>query len=287
MIIAITGSNGMVGKRLKAHFIQKGMKVISVPREVLYDKSAILKQLQGVDVIIHLAGYPITKRWTNKNKKKIYESRAITTQNIVEAINKMDKPPSCFISTSAIGIYNNIHYHDESSEDYATNFLGDICLAWEGPLEQINNEKTRTIIPRFGVVLGKNGGIINRLAPIFKLGLGGKVGHGEYAMPFIHIEDLVHFYDEAIKNETYQGTYNLVAPHIITNEDFTIALAQSLHKKARFTIPVFALKLLLGNGIMSIINNPIVIPQRLLEAGFEYQYDQIHEALQQIIDQQA
>lgn len=284
MIIAITGSNGMVGKRLKAHFIQKGMKIVSVPREFLYDKDAILKQLQGVDVIIHLAGYPITKRWTNKNKKKIYESRAITTQNIVEAINKMDKPPSCLISTSAIGIYNNIHYHDESSEDYSDNFLGDICLAWEGPLEQINTEKTRIIIPRFGVILGNNGGIIKRLLPLFKIGLGGKVGHGEYAMPFIHIEDLVHFYDEAIKNEAYHGTYNLVAPHIITNEDFTQAFAQALNKKARFTIPVFALKFMLGKGIMSIINNPIVIPQRLLEAGFTYEYDQIHDALKQIID---
>jgi uncharacterized protein (TIGR01777 family) len=286
MIIAITGSTGFIGRRVKTHFVKKGMKVISVPRDFLYDKNAILKQLQGVDVIIHLAGYPITKRWTAKNKRKIYESRAITTQNIVEAINKMDKPPSTLISTSAVGLYNNIHYHDESSEDFATNFLGDICLAWEAPMLQINQEHTRTIITRLGVILGRDGGLIKQLLPIFKLGLGGKIGHGEYAMPFIHILDLIRFYDEAVSNENYQGIYNLVAPHIITNEEFTHALANALNKKARFKIPVFALKLLFGKGIMTVINNPIVIPKQLLQAGYKYEYDQINEALEQIISEQ-
>jgi len=285
MIIAITGSTGFIGRNVKSHFVKKGMKIISVPREILYNKNSIQEQLQGVDVIIHLAGYPITKRWTAKNKRKIYESRAITTQNIVEAINKMDTPPSTFISTSAVGIYNNIHYHDESSEDFATNFLGDICLAWEAPLLQINQEKTRTIITRLGVILGKDGGIIKQLLPIFKIGLGGKIGHGEFAMPFIHILDLIHFYDEAVSNEKYQGIYNLVAPHIMTNEEFTNAFANALNKKARFTIPVFALKLLFGKGIMTVINNPIVIPKQLLQTGYNYEYDQINDALDQIIKQ--
>jgi len=285
MIIGITGATGFIGRRIKTHFIKKGMKVISVPHDFLYDKKAILKQLQGVDVIIHLAGYPIAKRWTAKNKRKIYESRAITTQNIVEVINKMDKPPSTFISTSAIGIYNNIHYHDESSEDYATNFLGDICLAWEAPMLQINQEHTRIIITRLGVILGREGGLIKQLLPIFNLGFGGKIGHGEYAMPFIHILDLIQFYDKAVSNEDYQGVYNLVAPNIITNEEFTHALANKLNKKARFTIPIFALKILFGQGIMTVINNPIVIPKQLLQAGFKYKYDQIDDALEQIINE--
>lgn len=286
MIIAITGSNGFLGRRIKTYFIKKGMKVISLPREILYNKHAMAKQLHGVDAIIHVAGFPIAKRWTSSNKIKIYDSRASTTQNIVEAVNKMDHPPSIIISTSAIGIYNNIHYHDEESEDYSNRFLGKVCIAWEAPFDQLNTESSRMIITRLGVVIG-NGGMVKKLMNIFKLGIGGKIGHGEFAMPFIHIEDLLRFYDTALANENYEGIYNLVAPDIITNEDFTKAMAKCSNKKAKLTIPIFALKLLMGKGIMSVINNPFVIPKRLLEAGFVFKYDQIEDALKQVFNEKS
>jgi uncharacterized protein len=283
MIIAITGASGFIGRNTKIFFARKGMKIINVPRDIVYNKAAIEKKLQGVDVIIHLSGFPIHKRWTRKNRQKIYESRAISTQNIVEAVNKMNKPPSLIISTSAIGIYDNIHYHDENSEDFSTKFLGEICLAWEAPLYQINEENTRMIITRLGVVLG-HGGVIKQLLPLYKMGFGGKIGHGQYPMPFIHINDLMRFYDEAIKNESYKGIYNLVAPDIITNAEFSSAFAQAVNKRARFTIPALALKIVFGQGIMSVINSPFVIPKRLLESGFKFEYDQIDFVLKHIIE---
>lgn len=282
MIIAITGSSGFIGHNIKQYFTKKGMKIVSIPREFLYNKSKIQKQLNGVDVIIHLAGFPFTKRWNKKNKEKIYNSRVLTSLNLVESINKMENPPSTIISTSAIGIYNNIHYHDESSEEYADNFVGEICINWENPLEQVNPEKTRVIITRLGIVIGNNK-FIKHITRIFKLGLGCKIGHGEYAMPFVHIDDLVKFYDVAIKDENYSGVYNLVAPDIITNEDFSVALGNILGKKTRFSFPYFLLKTLIGERIITITRNPIVIPKRLLETGFIFKYDQINKALEQVI----
>lgn len=279
MIIAVTGSNGFIGKNIKKHFLTLGQKVISVPRKILYDRPALEKMLEEVDVIIHIAGAPITKRWTRHNRKKIFNSRVITTQNIVHVIDNMQNPPKLFISTSAIGIYNNIHYHDESSDDFSDNFLGTLCKAWEAPVKSMDNEKTRTIITRMGIVLGE-GGILSRLTWVFKMGLGAKIGHGEYPMPLIHIADLLAFYETAINDTGYQGIYNLTAPSIITNEEFSEALAAAYNKKLRFSIPPFILNLIFGQGFMHLINNPIIIPKKLLEAGFKYKYDQIEDALE-------
>lgn len=278
MIIAVTGSSGFLGQNIKQYFLTRGQKIISVPRKVLYDKTALEQYLQEIDVVIHTAGTPVTKRWTPRNRKNIYNSRVITTRNIADVIDSMDNPPRVFISTSAIGIYNNIHYHDESSQDFADNFLGEVCKDWEAPVKSIKTDKTRTIITRLGVVLG-NGGILKKIMWIFKMGLGGKIGHGEYPMPVIHIKDLLAFYEMSINDESFNGVYNLTAPAIITNAEFTEALASALNKKARFSIPPALLKILYGNGLMSLINNPIVIPKGLLEAGFRYKYDQIEDAL--------
>ncbi|MDA3819637.1 MAG: TIGR01777 family oxidoreductase [Candidatus Delongbacteria bacterium] len=279
MIIAVTGSNGFIGKNIKKHFLTRGQKVISVPRKILYDRTALENFFEEVDVIIHIAGTPITKHWTKHNRKKMFNSRVLTTQNIAHVIDNMENPPGLFISTSAIGIYNNIHYHDESSNDFSDNFLGTLCKAWEAPVKSIETDKTRTIITRLGIVLG-DGGILSRLSWLFKMGLGAKIGHGEYPMPLIHIADLLAFYETAIKDTGYEGIYNLTAPSIITNEEFSGALAESYIKKLRFSIPPFILNLIFGHGFMNLINNPIVIPKKLLEAGFKYKYDQIEDALE-------
>jgi uncharacterized protein (TIGR01777 family) len=284
MIIGITGASGFLGQHAKQHFLNQGQKVISVPREILYHTENLTKLLEDVDVVIHVAGFPITKRWTPKNKRKIYNSRAITSQNIAEAISQAKNPPRLVISTSAIGIYNNIHYHDEDSNDYADNFLGKVCKAWEAPFHHLHSEKTRVVIPRLGVVIGP-GGLVKSLYKLFKTGLGGKIGHGEYPMPFIHIKDLLHFYDQAIETSSYSGVYNLVAPAIITNEEFTHAFADALNKKAPFRIPPVILNLMFGKGLMTVINNPIVIPKRLLEAGFRYKKDQIDHAINDSLEE--
>lgn len=278
MIIAITGASGFLGKNIKSHFIKTGQKVVSVPRDVLYNKDKLAGLLDGVDVVIHTAGYPITKRWTRSNKKKIFNSRAVTSHNIATAIEESNNPPGLLISTSAIGIYNNIHYHDECSEDFADNFLGEVCKEWEAPFSKTDRTKTRVIITRLGVVIG-NGGVLKNMYPIFRLGLGAKIGHGEYPMPFIHIDDLISFYQQSTEDASLHGIYNLVAPAIITNEEFTHALADALNKKARFIIPPIFLNIVFGKGLMTVINNPIVIPKRLLEAGFSYQKDQIEQAI--------
>ncbi len=282
MIIAVTGSSGFIGQNIKKHFLTRGQKIISVPRKLLYDKPALENFLEEVDVIIHIAGTPITKRWTRRNQRKMFNSRVVTTQNIAHVIDNMQNPPGLFISTSAIGIYNNIHYHDESSNDFSDNFLGTLCRAWEAPVKSIKTNKTRTIITRMGIILG-DGGILSRLAWLFKMGMGAKIGHGEYPMPLIHITDLLSFYETAVKNKSYEGIYNLTAPSIITNEEFSEALAAAYNKKLKFSVPPFLINLMFGKGLMHLINNPIVIPKKLLETGFKYKYDQIEDALEDCI----
>jgi uncharacterized protein len=283
MIIAVTGSNGFIGQNIKKHFLTRGHKIISVPRKALYDRSALGRFLEDADVIIHVAGSPITKRWTRHNLKKIYNSRVTTTRNIAHVIENMKSPPNLFISTSAIGIYNNIHYHDESSTDYADNFLGTLCKDWEAPVKSIQNKKTRTIITRMGIVLG-NGGILSRVIWLFKIGMGAKIGHKEYPMPLIHIDDLLAFYEASIADDSFQGIYNLTAPSIISNEEFSEALAEAFDTKVRFSLPPFIINLVFGRGLMHLINNPIVIPKGLLEAGFKYKYDQIEDALEDCLN---
>ncbi len=277
-MIAITGATGFVGKNLTHYLQSKNIQTHAIPHKDLYDTGKLKQHLQNCNAIIHLAGFPITKRWTKKNREKIYNSRVITTRNIVHCINTLENPPSVFISTSATGIYNPKETHDENSKDYSENFLGTVCQAWEKPLTQINTQQTRIIISRFGIVLG-NQGMLQKLKPLFKLGIGGKIGHGKYPMPFIHINDLLHFYEVSLTNANYKGVYNLVSPQKITNKDFTKALAQALNKKAPFTIPLFFLKIIMGKGISALINNPIVIPKKLQDANFQFKYDKIEAAL--------
>lgn len=281
MLIAITGANGFIGTELSKYLSDKGHNIVKVPRHTLYKTELLKKELEAVDALIHLAGYPTFKRWTRKNRKLIYNSRILTSKNITKALNTMKSPPTVLINTSAIGIYNTLHYHDETSTDYASDFLGRVSRDWENSFRKLDTKRIRQVTTRLGVVIGEHGALRKMARPFF-YGLGGKIGHGEYPFPFIHYKDLLKFYDEALNNADYEGVYNLVAPDIINNKELSAALSTHLRKPALFTIPVFSLKLLYGKGIYSLINNPIVIPRRLLERGFTFNYDTIQKSLEDI-----
>lgn len=283
MTIAVTGASGFVGTNIRKYFYNRGYEIKSIPREALYDLEKLQKELESVNIIIHTSGFPITKRWTARNRKKIFDSRFITTLNISKAIKNLKNPPELIISSSAIGIYNNIHYHDEYSTDYSDDFLGKVCAAWEKPITNLNTEKTRTVITRLGVVIG-SGGVLKKLYPVFRLGLGGQIGDGTYSMPFIHIDDLLKFHELAINNKSVEGIYNLVTPNIIKNKEFTNAFANALSKKAFMKIPPFALNLLFGKGLMSVISSPVVIPKRLLGLNFKFEKDKIEDAIKSSIN---
>lgn len=283
MKVAISGITGFVGTHLKAELERQGTHVIPVFRsDFKLSGQQLAQKLSGVDTVIHLAGAPIIKRWTKAYKKEIVDSRVDTTNLLVEAINQMETPPRLFISTSAIGIYQNNLEHTEDSKNLNPGFIGEVCRRWEQSALQVKPE-VRTVIFRVGVVLGKDGGAMKPLLPLFRMGLGGKIGSGQQGFSWIHIEDLIKAYQFMIENEKVKGVFNLVAPHIITNADFTRVLGKVLQRPTLFPVPVFGLKMLYGQGAQTLTQGAYVKPERLLQEGFKFQFYELEAALMNVV----
>ena len=281
MKIGITGSSGMVGSQLCEKLKQDlHADILKIPRAYLYGEIQILSDyIADCDIIINLAGASIVCRWTSSNMKKIYDSRVVTTQNLTDAIGLMKKKPSLVISTSAVGIYDSTHTHNEWSTHYSNDFLGNLCLDWEKPIHEKINKEVRTVIFRLGIVLSKNGGVLGKTLPLFRLGLGGKLGDGQQAFPFIHIDDLIDAYLYAISNADMIGIYNLVAPELINNSEYTKGLSKQLNRPAIFAVPSFIFRLLFKNGANVFLTGQKVKPQRLLNEGYEFQFPKMQMAI--------
>lgn len=285
MKIIITGINGYVGQLLSKELVAKNHQVSGIKRVLLYSSlSELQNKICGCDVIINLAGAPILKRWTAKNKALIYNSRITTTKNLVEAINELppEKRPKKFITASAIGIYKNGSSHNDNSTEYSDEFVGNVVKDWENVLQQLPSSVQCTIF-RIGLVLGKNAKTITNLILPFKLGLGGKIGSGKQAFPFIHETDLVNAFVWAVENLQESKTFNLVAPQSISNSEFVKAFAKKLNRPAFIPVPSFILKLVLGEASVLLLESPQVNPKALLAAGFKFQYPSIKAALQEIL----
>ncbi len=250
MKISITGISGYLGIAISDALKKQGHEVAGIERKLIYGSSAILsKEIEGTDVIINLAGAPILQRWTKRKKILIHESRVRTTRNLVKAINALPKEtqPKKFISASAIGIYKAGFTHDETSTDFNNGFVEIVTKDWE----DAGNELPPTIqknIFRIGLVLGKDAKTITNLLLPFKLGLGATLGNGKQSFPFVHEKDVIRAFVWAVEDLNKNGIFNLVAPETISNKDFTKALAKALNRPAIFSIPVFVLKMILGEA---------------------------------------
>jgi len=283
MIIAISGAGGFIGKQLTSFFESENFEVRRIPRlDAETPPAELAKLLAGSDVIINLAGSPIIGRWNEAYKKMLFNSRIITTQKIVEALSLPDTKPKLLISASAVGIYSPLGEQTESHFQIADDYLGQICSAWE--LEAKKAEPfTRVVIIRLGIVLGKGGGALQRMLPIFKLGLGGKIASGKQGFSWIHISDLVKAVQFIIKNEKAKGEFNFTAPDVVDNEQFTKVMAKALKKPAFFAVPAFALKILLGEGAIAVIGGQFAPPRHLLDEGFRFKFPDLEGALKEIV----
>lgn len=243
---------------------------------------ALTERVNGAFAIINLAGAPIIHRWTKAYKEELYTSRIRTTQKLANAIRLASAKPEVFISTSAVGIYKNGTCNTERAAQYDSGYLGKICKDWEA--SALTTLKiTRTVIFRLGVVLGRDGGALKNLLPIFKMGLGGPVSTGKQGFPWIHIDDLLQAYLFVLDHPEAEGIFNLTAPEIITNKQFTTTLASVVKRPAILPVSQFALKLLYGQGAVALTEGAFVEPYRLKEAGFEFCYPKLEEALRQIV----
>ncbi|AXX94317.1 TIGR01777 family oxidoreductase [Arcobacter ellisii] len=278
--IAISGASGFVGTSLTKFFSNVGYKVIPISREILNNNNKLEELLNTTDIVINLAGANIINRWSESYKKLLYSSRIDTTSKIVKAINSISNKPKILISTSAVGIYDNISTYDENGS-FSNDFLSNLCQDWEKEALKAKNETTKVAIFRFGIVLGQEGGALQKMITPFKLGLGGTIGSGKQAFSFVHIDDLLNAYKFVIEN-SHEGIFNLTAPKPTTNKGLTLALGKTLKRPTILPVPEFVLKLIFSEGARVLTDGQSAIPKKLLDLGFEFKFKTIEETIENL-----
>jgi uncharacterized protein (TIGR01777 family) len=255
------------------------------PDEIQWDPKTgyvDLETLRGVDAVIHLAGVGVgDKRWSKRYKAEILNSRLLGTTAIANAVAEVK--PQVFISASAIGWYGDSGNRAVIESDSAGNdFLAAVCREWEGAADLAGG--VRTVKIRTGLVLDPTGGALGRMLPLFRFGLGGKLGSGKQWWSWITLHDVVRAIEFALVNPL-SGPVNLTTPNPVTNQEFTAALARALKRPALFPAPAIALKIALGGFSSEILGSKKVLPNSLGEAGFVWDYPHITTALTALIDQ--
>lgn len=230
------------------------------------------------DAVINLAGAPIATRWDSATKERIHLSRIRTTEMVVEALQTA--PPKVFVCANAVGYYGDQGDTPLGDDAPAGNgFLAEVAQAWQEAAMAAHALGHRVVVPRFGVVLGPGGGALAAMLPIFRLGLGGRLGTGQQWFPWIHVEDVAHGIRFVLERDDLCGPMNFVAPEAITNAEFTRALAAVLSRPAVFAIPAWVLRLALGEAASMLLTSQRCEPRRLVHAGFQFTYPDIATAL--------
>jgi uncharacterized protein len=280
MRISLSGSTGFIGGKLLEKFSGTDWQFTIMNRDsfALDDDAFIEQKIRGADVVINLAGAPVAHRWTESYKQEIYRSRIDPAQKIARCIIRSQEKPKLFISASAIGIYDTIHTHTEESRDFASDFLGKVCMDWEKEA-MTAKDATRVVVLRTGVVLDRDKGALASMHKMFSIGLGGTIGDGKQPFSWIHIRDLLSMIEFIVKNDDITGVVNAVAPNPTTNSHFTKTYGKVLLQPAIMKVPPFALKALYGEGASFLLNGQAVIPEKLLNHGFGFEFMTIESAL--------
>jgi len=301
MKILITGGTGFVGTQLTSRLLQDGHEVTilsrsakrsgEVPRGISYlqgdptQKGSWQEAMKNHEAVINLAGASIFAKWTEEHKKAIRESRVNTTRNIVEGIPSHPQRPFTLFSTSAVGYYG--FCGDEELTEGSPNgddFLARIASEWEGEALKAREKGARVVITRFGIVMGEKGGALSQMIPLFKKYIGGPIGSGKQWFSWVHIKDLSEAFAFLLKHPEISGPVNVCAPNPVRNKDLAKALGKVLHRPSFMPAPGFMVKLVLGEFGSVILEGQKVIPKRLLDSGFTFQYPEIDKALQGIVE---
>jgi len=242
---------------------------------------------QSFDVIINLTGQAIAdKRWSDRVKQQLIDSRIDTTRELHNFLKEVMVKPDVFISGSALGFYGLRDNDEKINEEGATDnsFSSQLCQQWETEAKVIEDLGIRTCYLRTGIVLGKNGGALAKMLPPFKMALGGPIGSGKQWMSWIHMDDIVGMMRFAIENESIKGAINGTAPNPVTNKQFSKILGKVLKRPAIFPMPAFVVKLLFGQmGEELLLAGQRVVPDKLTQAGYEFIYPQLVDALEDIV----
>lgn len=298
--VLIAGGTGLIGTRLTELLHEKGYSVAYLSRpggnqndkKVKYypwepHKGQIPDEaILGADYIVNLAGANLSAhRWTEEFKKEILTSRTDSTATIVDALNQLPHHVDCLVSTSAIGYYgwDNPGPHTEEAPA-GTDFVSQVCVAWEGEAKRLKEGRTRLFIPRIGIVLSTKGGALAEMIKPMKFLAGAPLGDGRQMTSWIHIDDMCRIIMWGMENPDKSGTWNGVAPTPVTNKELTVATARAIGKPLFLPpVPRFALKIILGDFVDSVVSSMHVSSKKLEKAGFQFQFPRLHEALDDVV----
>jgi uncharacterized protein (TIGR01777 family) len=300
MKILITGGTGFVGTQLTSHFIQEGNEVTiltrslkrsgEAPRGISYlqgdptQKGPWQEAIKDHDAVVNLAGASIFAKWTGEYKKVLRESRVSTTRNIVEGMPSRPQKEFTLLSTSAVGYYGFCGDEELTEESpHGEDFLAQMAVEWEGEALKAKAKGARVVITRFGIVLGEKGGALGQMIPLFRKFIGGPIGSGRQWFSWIHINDLAEAFVFLMKHPEISGPVNVCAPDPVRNKDLAKALGKALHRPSFMPAPGFMIKLVLGEFGSVILEGQRVIPRRLLDNGFIFQYPDIDKALKGVV----
>ncbi|NLD38493.1 MAG: TIGR01777 family protein [Desulfatiglans sp.] len=301
MNIFITGGTGFIGTSLSNALSARGHRVYILTRSLknpTHESNIIhvdgdparkgpwLERLMECDVVINLAGATIFKRWTPAYKKTLIKSRIDTTRNIVEEITRNKKSDLLLISASAVGYYG---FHDDEAVDEnaapGSDFLASLSAEWERTALEALCCGARVIINRFGIVLGKGGGAIHMMMPLFRYWLGSRLGNGMQYFSWIHLYDLINIFIYQIENKGLSSIYNCTAPNPVTNRELTKAISIAMKKPLILPpVPGFMLKLVMGEFADVLLKGQRVIPKRLLDEGYSFRFPEINRAIMDILE---
>lgn len=298
--IAITGATGLIGRALRTSLVAAGHTVHAVvrdpaaagPGDVLWDPmrgTIDAAALEGVDAVVHLAGEPIgAARWTDETRRRIHDSRARGTELIAKTLAGLERRPTVLVSSSAVGVYGD--RGDEELTESSTegdDFLATVCRAWEQAADPARAAGIRVVHPRTGVVIAKDGPLIDKVELPFRLGVGGKVGSGRQYVPWISLDDEIAALRFLI-DRPLVGPVNLVGPTPADNLELTRALGTVLRRPTVFPIPAFAIRLLYGEmGVTLATVSQRVLPTRLLAEGFTFRHATLLAALRAAFERRA
>jgi uncharacterized protein (TIGR01777 family) len=294
--ILLTGASGLIGTSLIRNLHAKRISTIPLQRApgsgaVVWDPYAAQplndpSRLNGVTAAVHLAGANVSgKRWSKAYKQEILDSRVKPTKALAGLLAGLPKPPSVLVCASAVGIYGDRGDEelDEASSP-GSGFLAEVCIAWEAAAQAARDAGIRVVHLRFGVVLAGQGGALEKMLPIFRLGMGGPLGGGRQWMSWVAISDAIAAIEFALETPQLAGPVNVVAPQPVTNLEFTHALGKAVHRPAIVPAPAFALKLAFGEmADEALLASQRVVRSRLTEHGFSFAFPRLDSALDEAI----
>jgi uncharacterized protein (TIGR01777 family) len=295
MRIAVTGSSGLIGSAVVRELQDEGHEVVRLvrrparPGEVRWDPAAGRLEpadLAGVDAAVHLAGAGIgDRRWTPEYRQTIKDSRVNGTRLLARTLASLPVPPRVLLSGSAVGWYGDTGSRTVTEQDGpGTGFLADVCRAWEAAAQPASAAGIRTVLLRTGVVLSRTGGALARQLPLFRFGLGGRLGSGRQYLPWISLRDQVAAIRYLLTQGEVTGPVNLVAPHPVTNQEFTRALGQAVHRPALLRVPGWALEVAIGDFAREgVLAGQRALPRALLESGFTFQDPDLPAGLEAVL----